>query len=76
MSTATPFELWDVTSGNLIQVFPSEHDALMLVRQAVAEHGRDYIASWELVQVSDAEDDETIALGHALADRAAMRSHA
>ena len=48
------WELWDLESANLIWAYDSEDDALQAVRDAIAQHGESYVASWSLA--CDEED--------------------
>ena len=64
------YELWDYESGNLLADFTSRADALTVVRDAVQQHGRDYVATWGLGRTDDAGLDEPLLEGHTLADEA------
>jgi hypothetical protein len=63
------FELWDVSTRNVITAFEDEAAALAAVQDAVVRHGRDFVQSWALIRDSD---DETalIAEGPELIQRA------
>ncbi len=41
-------ELWDDKDGNLIDDFNDEAEALACIRETVAEHGTDAVATWAL----------------------------
>lgn len=43
------YELWHVPSGNLVNTFPSENDALDLVRRAYESQGRERAEELALV---------------------------
>lgn len=64
------YELWDTESGNLIQAYESEADALALVRSAVDAYGAEYAADLALLLDSGRGDLTTIASGQDLAQRA------
>lgn len=65
------YDIWDLSSGNLIRTYDSEREALAFVRGAVERHGRRSISRWALLTVAGDGDDEadhqTIAQGAALA---------
>ena len=61
------FELWDTTTNNLVEACDAEDDALAFVRAYVAEHGRQYPASWVLLW-----DDETVDLAGQIAEGSAL----
>ena len=63
------YELWDVRSGNIVNTYETEDEALAMVRALVADNGPDYVHVLSL----SAEDDETtspIAMGIELGQRA------
>lgn len=64
------YELWEVSTANLIGAYPTEEDALRVVREAAANHGRRYLASWALAAVVPDGQTTTIARGVALISRA------
>ena len=43
------YELWEMRTGNLVASFSHERDALALVRDAIREHGQDYVMTLALV---------------------------
>ena len=42
------YELWDLSTGNLIGTFDTAHEALEIVRSAIQDWGRDEAASLAL----------------------------
>ena len=42
------YELWDLQTGNMIDAFGSEREALAAVRAAIERHGLGYVTSWAL----------------------------
>jgi hypothetical protein len=63
------YELWETRSGNLMGSFASEEEAVAVVRDAIKQHGRNYLESLVLAREED-EDTVTIAEGMKLADLA------
>jgi redox-sensitive bicupin YhaK (pirin superfamily) len=64
------YELWDLRSGNIINTYDSEAEALTVVRGLVELNGSDYADVLSL-SVSDDDDNVTlVAKGTALARRA------
>ena len=63
------YELWDLRSGNIINAYDSESEALTVVRGLVDLNGHDYA---RVLSLTHEDDDETtlIAKGTALAQRA------
>lgn len=49
---AYAYELWDLQTGNMIDAFHTEQDALAAVRDAVGRHGRAYVESWALAHAT------------------------
>jgi len=64
------YELWDVRSGNIINTYDTEADALTVVRDLLALNGLDYARCLSLSVEDDDEDVSLIAKGTALAQRA------
>jgi ribulose bisphosphate carboxylase small subunit len=50
--TPYAYELWDLETRNLVDAFGSEADALAAVRDALAQHGSSYVASWALARAT------------------------
>jgi hypothetical protein len=63
------YELWDLRSGNIINTYDSESEALSVVRGLVELNGYEYAC---VLSLTLEDDDETrlIAKGNALAQRA------
>jgi hypothetical protein len=40
------FELWDVSTANLVGSFATENEALVAVRVAITRHGRRVVRPW------------------------------
>ena len=76
MSDNISFELWDVSSGNVVKWFGTKHEALTFVSEVIVAHGRRYVSRWALLALKgegDEEDDlHTVAQGAALAKLAAQ----
>jgi hypothetical protein len=65
------YTLWDTEEAYPIYAYKHESDALAEVVAAVRAHGEDAIATWGLFRATpDGEARETIAIGHALFERA------
>jgi hypothetical protein len=64
------YELWDTESGNLVQAYGSEAEALALVRAALDAYGSTYAADLALLVDSGRGDVKTLAAGEELAARA------
>lgn len=43
------YELWSADTANLAGTFASEDDALVYVREMIAEHGAEAVAPWGLL---------------------------
>ena len=63
------YELWETTSGNLIDTFATEAEALEEVRATIAEFGRDAVATYSLAHETR-RSTKRIAEGNALVERA------
>jgi hypothetical protein len=46
------YELWDLSTGNMIDAFDGEQKALAAVRDAIDRHGRAYVESWALAHAT------------------------
>ena len=64
------YELWDSASGNAIAGFPTEAEALGVVRAEMEAAGRDAVSEWFLRNVDIRGRSKVLAEGAALADRA------
>ncbi|MHB8619590.1 MAG: hypothetical protein ACYDAG_08470 [Chloroflexota bacterium] len=65
------YELWDSVGGNAIAGFPTEAEALAVVRAEIAASGsRSAVASWFLASADSQGQSELIAEGTQLVDRA------
>jgi hypothetical protein len=64
------YELWDVRSGNIVNTYGSEVDALTAVRALVAANGRDYGHALSLAVEGEDEDTRLVAKGPELVQRA------
>jgi hypothetical protein len=69
------YELWDGDTGNAIGGFDTEADALALVREAIARHGRSYVETWFLGSEDARGRSKLIADGIVLAERALATHH-
>jgi hypothetical protein len=65
------FELWDVESGNLVNAWESETEALAEVRAWVDAYGPAPVQAWVLLRDDDPDRDlVVVAEGAALIERA------
>ena len=64
------YELWDVRSGNLINTYDSESEALAVVRELLAANGSAYASTLSLAFEDDEERTTLVAKGPDLAERA------
>jgi hypothetical protein len=64
------YELWDLQSGNIINTYDTEDEALDVVRELVAQNGLDYARALSLSVEDDDENLSLIAKGMSLAQRA------
>lgn len=64
------YELWDVRSGNIVNTYDSEDEALMVVRELVAANGPEYARVLSLAVEDDDENTTLVAKGVALAQLA------
>ncbi len=49
------FELMDLASGNVVGDYPTEDEALEIIRRGVAEHGPEALADLGLAEVDGGE---------------------
>lgn len=61
------FDIYDIESANLIGSFETEAQALRLVQDAIARHGREYVYTWAMGRV---DHTGTPVVGAGLADLA------
>jgi hypothetical protein len=70
------YDVWDLSSGNLVRDFASEHEALVFVRHAMTTIGRRAVSRWALLVVEGDDDQEkdtrVLAQGAALVKLAAQ----
>jgi hypothetical protein len=64
------FELWNTRTRNLVASFADETAALSFVRDALRDHGVDYVARLALAREGEDGRSETVASGQALVERA------
>ena len=64
------FELGEMRTGNAIGDYDTEADALAVVRDTAAAHGRDAIQTFALVRINRRGRATTLATGSELVDRA------
>ena len=65
------YELWDTRSGNLVEAFDAEAEALAAVARTAAKYGHVAIEGLALARVDDESDDvERVAAGAELLARA------
>jgi hypothetical protein len=64
------FELWDVRSGNIVNTYDTEDEALVVVRGLLALNGLEYARCLSLSVEDDDENVTLVARGLALAQRA------
>ena len=70
------YELWDVESGNIINTYESEAQALAVVRGLLALNGPEYADALSLSFEDDDEESTLVAEGSELAQRAASAEQA
>lgn len=73
MSVERSYDLWDISTGNLVGTFDTEAAALSLVRDTVANYGRRYVSPWALQATGEHGIIGVMAQGAALA-KLAMQS--
>ena len=66
---ATIFALWETRSGNIINDYATEEEALAVVRETIEQYGLPAVATFSLVRET-AQDTTLIVEGQDLADRA------
>lgn len=64
------YELWAADTGNIVGSYPSEDEALAIVRGYVRENGTAVVASWVLAYENAGGETRQIAAGVGLVDRA------
>ena len=47
------YELWDMQTGNLAGIYPSEATALTALREIIAVYGRHWVKDWELIHIEN-----------------------
>ena len=67
------YELWDVRSGNIINTYDTEDEALQVVRTLLSLNGAEYGAALSLSFEDDDENTTLVAKGLALTQRAQIR---
>ena len=72
------YELWDLRSRNIVGTYPTEADALAVVRETINHHGREYVDDLVLGwgDDEDEKEGEEVASGAALVERALKESAA
>lgn len=72
------FDLWNLSTGNLVADSQDEHDLLAIVQETVTKHGTDIALSLSLGWGDDADEDAggVIAEGNDLVERALRESSA
>ncbi len=72
------FDLWNLSTGNLVADSREEHDLLAIVREMVTKHGADAAMSLSLGWGDDVDEDAggVIAEGKDLIERALRESSA
>jgi len=64
------YELWDIQSGNIINTYDTEDEALVVARNLLALNGPEYVRSLSLAFEDDDENITLVAKGAVLAERA------
>jgi hypothetical protein len=64
------YALWDLETGNLVQEFSTEHEALEAIHAAVARHGRSYAETFAVLREDGRGRSRLIAEGAGLVDLA------
>jgi hypothetical protein len=70
MNMEERYEIWDTETGNLIGEFPTEDEALQLVRHAIEDWGKDAAATLVMGYGQNDEVASQVAEGEALIKRA------
>jgi len=66
------YDLWDVETGNIVDTYPTEADALAAVRDLLADNGPDYAQALSLGRVDERGQITLIAEGEELTRLAAL----
>ena len=61
------YELWEMSTGNLIGAYATQQEALALIRRAIVAHGKTYVDTILLGVEDEKGRSKTIAKGQALA---------
>lgn len=69
------YELWDVSSRNLLWSFPTLDDALAAVRESIAEEGADTVMGLALIQNGTSSTGSVVAADRELATLASPAPH-
>ncbi len=64
------YELWDTTTGNLMDTFDTEAEAIAMVREAIRVDGVNAVDGWVLGWGDAGGEGAQVAGGMSLADRA------
>jgi hypothetical protein len=64
------FELWETSSGNIVDDFETETQALEAVRDALRMHGVSYVSTWLLAYEDEMGETDPIASGLGLIELA------
>jgi hypothetical protein len=65
---AAIFEIWNVSTGNLVGAYDSEREALAVVHRTVELYGREEVEDLALAREDDEGHTEPLAQGGELAD--------
>ncbi len=64
------FELWHMETNNLVNSFVDEEAALMVVLDAIEQHGDEMASSFALATEDAVGNTRVVAMGQALVERA------
>jgi hypothetical protein len=66
---AAVFALWETASGNIVNAYATEAEALAVVRATIEEYGREAVATFALARETERRT-RLVAEGDTLAERA------
>ena len=66
---AVVYDLWDIETGNMIGTYPSEAEAMQIVRELLDLNGVDYAEALGLGYLDEHGNPHPIATGATLVDR-------
>jgi len=64
------YEIWETSTRNLVADFPSEEEALDVVRKTLRKHGAGHVSTWLLTYEDENATTSRLAAGMVLVARA------